>query len=61
MVIGHNPELTTLMNRVCEYQGLPLDKSMTTGSISEFTVKNESWEKLIVQDLKFMRLLTSKN
>ena len=61
MIIGHNPELTTLMNHVCEYQGLSMDQSMTTGSICEFTVKSESWQNLKVSDLKFMRLLTSKN
>jgi phosphohistidine phosphatase len=60
MLVGHNPELTTLMNRVCEHQELPMDKSMTTGSIGEFTVKNESWQNLTVKDLKFMRLITPK-
>jgi phosphohistidine phosphatase len=60
MLIGHNPELTTLMNDVCGYQELPMNKSMTTGSISEFTVKNESWQKLTVKDLKFIRLVAPK-
>lgn len=58
MIIGHNPELTTLMNKVCEYQGLLMDKSMTTGSISEFVLKGESWLDVKISELKFMRLLT---
>lgn len=60
MVVAHNPGLTTLMNQVCEHQELPMDKSMSTGSISEFVLKTESWQGLKVSDLKFMRLLNPK-
>lgn len=57
LVIAHNPGVTEFMRRVCEQQGEPMDKSMKTGSLAEFTVEGESWHALRYTNLKFVQLI----
>ena len=60
LVIGHNPGITTFMAQICQQQGLAVDKAMRTGEMAEFSISKKDWQRLKENDLKFIRLLSSK-